>query len=132
MNLVINNSIYQQAQMYAQEQGISLNTVVENFLKRFVSNRKKLETENVPDVVLSLLGAAAPVEESDINGQLIFAVSYLCRNPTAAWSGEDPEECNSPSRPPGKGALRGVYTAILWILPGPGCPQRRCKKSTFS
>ena len=69
MNLVINNSIYQQAQMYAQEQGISLNTVVENFLKRFVNNRKKLETENVPDVVLSLLGAAAPVEESDINGR---------------------------------------------------------------
>ena len=55
MEVAINSSIYRQAQSRAQEQGLSLTTVIENFLLRFVS---KSDTQQ--EVVLSLLGAAEP------------------------------------------------------------------------
>lgn len=59
MEVAINSSIYRQAQSRAQEQGLSLTTVIENFLLRFVS-KSDTQQEVVPDVVLSLLGAAEP------------------------------------------------------------------------
>ncbi|MBQ6063060.1 MAG: hypothetical protein IJK87_05430 [Prevotella sp.] len=41
MEIAINNSIYQQAQTLAQQQGQSLNAVIENFLVQFIGNRQQ-------------------------------------------------------------------------------------------
>ena len=36
MEVAINKNIYQQAQAYARQQGLSLNAVIESFLVRFI------------------------------------------------------------------------------------------------
>lgn len=70
MEITINNKIYQEAQKYAQQQGLNLSTVIEHFLLRFIGkNAPSAADEPIPDVVLSLLGAAEPVAEDDINGR---------------------------------------------------------------
>ena len=70
MNVAINSNIYQQASDYAQSQGLNLSDVIENFLVRFIGKRKAIETEQqVPDIVLSLLGAGESVAEDDLNAR---------------------------------------------------------------
>lgn len=69
MEVAIDNSIYQQAQTYAQQQGLSLTAIIENFLVRFVGQRQQAAQDAVPDVVLSLLGAGEAVAENDLNGR---------------------------------------------------------------
>ncbi len=69
MEVAINSQLYQQASNYAKQHGLSLTTVIENFLVRFVRQRKEAEEQAVPDVVLSLLGAGEPVAEDDINAR---------------------------------------------------------------
>lgn len=60
MEVAIDNGIYKQALETAQRQGLNLNSMIENFLVRFIGKSQKANTEAVPDVVLSLLGAAEP------------------------------------------------------------------------
>ena len=68
MELVINNNLYAQAQTYAQQQGLNLTTMIENFLIRFVKKNETKTAKNVvPDVVLSLLGAVDVVSDNDLN-----------------------------------------------------------------
>lgn len=68
MEVAINNNIYQQASACAQQQGLNLTSVIENFLVRFIGKSKAAE-HPVPDVVLSLLGAGEPVGEDDLNAR---------------------------------------------------------------
>ena len=70
MNVAINSNIYQQASDYAQSQGLNLSDVIENFLVRFIGKSKATEIEQqVPDIVLSLLGAGESVAEDDLNAR---------------------------------------------------------------
>ena len=67
MEVAIDRNIYQQAQTYAQQKGINLTAVLENFLLRFIGKSQETADEAVPDVVLSLLGAGEPVSDDDLN-----------------------------------------------------------------
>lgn len=70
MDVAINNNIYKQASAYAQQQGLNLTSVIEDFLVRFIRRNKSAATEQtVPDIVLSLLGAGEPFAEDDLNGR---------------------------------------------------------------
>ncbi len=69
MELAINRNIYRQAQAYAQQQGLNLTAVIENFLVRFIGKSQEDANENIPDVVLSLLGAGEAVDAEDLNGR---------------------------------------------------------------
>ena len=70
MDVAINNNIYRQASAYAQQQGLNLTSVIEDFLIRFIKRNKSATTEqSVPDIVLSLLGAGEPLAEDDLNGR---------------------------------------------------------------
>lgn len=69
MEVAINNNIYQQAQAYARQQGLSLNAVIESFLVRFVGRSQTATEQPVPDIVLSLLGAGDAVNDDDLNAR---------------------------------------------------------------
>ncbi len=69
MEVAINNNIYQQASAYAQQQGLSLTSVIENFLLRFIVHNQSVAEKPVPDIVLSLLGAGEPIAEDDLNAR---------------------------------------------------------------
>ena len=68
MEVAINSQLYQQASAYAQQQGLSLTSVIENFLVRFIGHSKDAD-QPIPDVVLSLLGAGEPVADDDLNAR---------------------------------------------------------------
>ena len=69
MEVAINNDIYQQAQAYARQQGLSLSAVIESFLLRFVRHNQAATEQPVPDIVLSLLGAGDAVSDEDLNAR---------------------------------------------------------------
>ena len=70
MNITISNNIYKEASAYAKQQGMSLSSVIENFLMRFVSHSKSAsEGITTPDIVLSLLGAGDSVADFDLNAR---------------------------------------------------------------
>lgn len=69
MEVAINSQLYQQASTYAQQQGLNITSVIENFLVRFVGTSKNATEQAVPDVVQSLLGAGEKVAEDDLNAR---------------------------------------------------------------
>ena len=69
MEVSINSQLYQQASAYAQQQGLNLTSVIENFLMRFVGTSENATEQDVPDVVQSLLGAGEKVAEDDMNAR---------------------------------------------------------------
>ena len=69
MEVTIDTKLYQQALSYAQQQGLNLTSVIENFLVRFVGSSKNTTEQAVPDVVLSLLGAGESVADEDLNAR---------------------------------------------------------------
>lgn len=69
MEVIIDSKLYQQALTYAQQQGLNLTSVIENFLVRFVGSSKNTAEQAVPDVVLSLLGAGESVADEDLNAR---------------------------------------------------------------
>ncbi len=69
MEVAINSQLYQKASDYAQQHGLNLTTVIENFLERLVGHNTTPEEQPVPDVILSLLGAGEPIDEEDINAR---------------------------------------------------------------
>ena len=69
MEVSINSQLYQQASTYAQQQGLNITSVIENFLMRFVGASKNATEQPVPDVVQSLLGAGEKVAEDDLNAR---------------------------------------------------------------
>ena len=68
MQVAIDNDIYQEAQTYAKRQGMDLDVAIETFLVHFIDKNKSRQKENVPDVVLSLLGAGEGSAD-DLNGR---------------------------------------------------------------
>ena len=66
MEVIIDSKLYQQALTYAQQQGLNLTSVIENFLVSFVGGNKKTNEQAVPDIVLSLLGAGESVADEDM------------------------------------------------------------------
>ena len=69
MEVVIDSQLYQLASNYAQQQGLSLTTIIENFLVRFVGHSKEVSEQAIPDVVLSLLGAGEDIAKEDLNAR---------------------------------------------------------------
>lgn len=72
MQIAISPDIYRSAQAFATQQGLSLKTVIEDFLVHFVRGEKQAADQSVPDIVLSLLGAGEPVQEDDLNGRKAY------------------------------------------------------------
>lgn len=70
MEVAIDRNIYQQASIYAKQQGVNLTAVIENFLVHFIGHSKTMaEQRQVPDVVFSLLGAGEPIADDDLNAR---------------------------------------------------------------
>ena len=69
MEVTINFNVYKKAQNYAQQQGLSLSSIIEDFLVRLISQGQKPYDQAVPDVVMSLLGAGLPLPDTDLNGR---------------------------------------------------------------
>ena len=69
MEVTINSQLYQQASAYAQQHGLNITSVIENFLTRFIGSHKVATDQTVPDVVLSLLGAGTPIDDDDLNAR---------------------------------------------------------------
>lgn len=63
------------ATSYAKERGESLSSMVEAYLKQVTMkiSAKKADEEEIPDVVMSLLGAGAPIADNDLNGRKAYA-----------------------------------------------------------
>lgn len=72
MELAINNNVYKQAQIFAQEKGLNLSSLVENFLIRIMGKNKTVDTSQAPDVVLSLLGSCEQHSSEDINQREVY------------------------------------------------------------
>ena len=59
MQVAINPSLYGTAQSYAEQRGLNLTLMIENYLERFINKEKaKAKEQEIPDVVVSLLGAS--------------------------------------------------------------------------
>ena len=69
MQIAINPTLYGSAQTYAKKRGLDLSVIVEKFLERLISSQDETSEQDVPDVVLSLLGAGEPVAKDDLNGR---------------------------------------------------------------
>ena len=65
-------NVFIQAHAYAEQQGLNLTDVIENFLVRFIGKNEQAAEETVPDVVLSLLGAGEPIEDDDLNARKAY------------------------------------------------------------
>ena len=59
------------ARLYAEQRGSNLTELIESYLLQ-LTQKKKTDRAEVPDVVLSLLGAGEPVEEDDLNGRKAY------------------------------------------------------------
>ena len=70
----LNKEIVDKAQRYAASERKSLTSIIEDYLARLTFKGKKqdLDLEEVPDIVLSLLGAGAPLDDDDINGRKAY------------------------------------------------------------
>lgn len=70
----LNKEIVDKAQRYAASEGKSLTSIIEDYLARltFKGKKQNLDLEEVPDIVLSLLGAGAPLDDDDINGRKAY------------------------------------------------------------
>lgn len=80
MEVAINTNIYQQASAYAQQQGLSLPSVIENFLVRFIGHSQASIEQPIPVIVLSLLGAGEPVADDDLDAREAKADVIITRN----------------------------------------------------
>ena len=69
MEVAINNNIYKQASDYAQQQGLNLTTMIEEYLKRFIRRSKTAAEQPVPDIVQSLIGAGEKIADDDLNAR---------------------------------------------------------------
>lgn len=67
----LNKNTVDKAIIYAQQRGLELSSIIENYLNRLIQQSKATE-EPIPDIVLSLLGAGEPLEEEDLNGRKAY------------------------------------------------------------
>lgn len=75
LQISLDKSVADVAYSYAKQRGESLSSIVEDYLKRVAEEigAKKSKEEEVPDVVMSLLGAGAPIDADDLNGRKAYA-----------------------------------------------------------
>lgn len=75
LQISLDKHIADVAYSYAKERGESLSGIVEAYLKQVASqvNAKKVQEEEIPDVVMSLLGAGTPITDDDLNGRKAYA-----------------------------------------------------------
>ncbi|MBO4964439.1 MAG: hypothetical protein J6C31_08355 [Prevotella sp.] len=72
-SISLNKGLVNQALQITRAKGMNLSDVIERFLITFVSSDKEHEMkEKYPDVVLSLLGKGAPIDDNDINGRVAY------------------------------------------------------------
>ena len=76
VQIQIEKSIAEKAILYANERGIKLSAMIESFLSRITKAQEAEQTEEIPEVVHSLLGAGTPVDEDDLNGRKAY-YAYL-------------------------------------------------------
>lgn len=73
MQVTINPNIYGPAQLYAERRGLDLTAVIEDFLVRFTKGKESVADQELPDVVVSLLGAAGgQLADDDLNGRRAY------------------------------------------------------------
>ncbi len=73
LQINLNRDIVEEAALYARQKGLDLSSMIEDYLVRIVNSTKTERVgKNVPDVILSLLGAGEPVSDDDINGRKAF------------------------------------------------------------
>ena len=72
MQVAINGNIYVQAQAYAQQKGLTLSSLIEDYLQRIIQRDHTVSEETVPDVVASLIGVAKP-DYNDLNGRQAYS-----------------------------------------------------------
>ena len=73
--IYLNKEIVDKAQQYAASEGKSRTSIIEEYLARltFKGKKEELDLKEVPDIVLSLLGAGAPLDdEDDMNGRKAY------------------------------------------------------------
>lgn len=70
-HIPLDKHIVDKAIDYARQRGVSLSSIIEEYLKRLVQQQQTFE-ETIPDIVLSLLGAGEPVAEDDLNGRKAY------------------------------------------------------------
>lgn len=59
MQVAINPSLYGTAQTYAEQRGLNLTLMIEDFLERFIRKEKaKTQEHELPDVEVGLMGAS--------------------------------------------------------------------------
>lgn len=75
LHISLDKRVADVAYSYAKEKGESLSDIVEAYLKQVASQviAKKAQEEEIPDVVLSLLGAGVPIADDDLNGRKAYA-----------------------------------------------------------
>ena len=75
MQVAINPSLYDTAQIYAERQGVNVTMLIENFLERFISSQTNTaaKEKELPDIVVSLMGAAdGQLDKEDLNGRKAY------------------------------------------------------------
>lgn len=68
IQIELNKGIVDKATVYAQQRGLELSVIVEDYLER-LARQVEISDEPVPDIILSLLGAGEDLEEEDLNGR---------------------------------------------------------------
>jgi hypothetical protein len=71
IQIKLDKHVAEAASAYAQKKGETLSALIEGYLKR-LTRHEKSEEQQVPDIVLSLLGAGTPVDEDDLNAREAF------------------------------------------------------------
>ena len=79
MQVAINPSLYGTAQSYAEQRGLNLTLMIENYLERFINKEKaKAKEQELPDIVVSLLGSTGgQLREDDLNGRKAYHNSKM-------------------------------------------------------
>ena len=73
MQIAINPNLYGSAQVYAEERGLNLTVLIENFLERFIQEKETAVSQELPDVVVNLLGATGGgLAKDDLNGRKAY------------------------------------------------------------
>ena len=74
MQVAINPNLYGTAQTYAEQKGLDLAVLIEDYLKKFIKQEEaKAEEQELPDVVIRLLGSTGgQLEADDLNGRRAY------------------------------------------------------------
>ena len=70
-NVILNKQLVDTAREYAKQKGINLTELIEDYLSRLIQ-KEKAPAEEIPDIVLSFLGAGEHVDDDDLNGRKAY------------------------------------------------------------